>query len=401
MTFDLPLDQVDAARLEALRVGGVREGRQLEYKEALPGNGDDDKREFLADVTSFANAAGGDLIFGLREQRDAEGRPTGEIDAVVGLPGLNLDAEQLRLEALIRGGIAPRMPPVTFHEVRREPDSPCLLLRIPRSWAGLHMVTFKNLSRFFSRASGGKYQLDVHEIRTGFVAAETAYDRLRRFRAERVTRVVALETPTPVGAGPKLIFHALPISPFEEAWARFLSMKEHKEHEVVGFLRPIGGTPRTWRFNLDGHILHTLRDDLSRQCYTQLFRDGGIEVVSGGVLARDEQRGGFHASGMEREVISGFSRYEEFWRAVGVTPPLLVGLALSGVNGWKVLRGPYGLGDVDGAFDRDVVMPPEIVMLDLATPADIVLRPLFDFIWNGGGWPASPNYPDGRWVAPR
>ena len=84
-----------------------------------------------------------------------------------------------------------------------------------------------------------------------------------------------------------------------------------------------------------------------------------------------------------------------------MTPPLLVGLALSGVNGWKVLRGPYGLGDVDGAFDRDVVMPPEIVMLDLATPADIVLRPLFDFIWNGGGWPASPNYPDGRWVAPR
>jgi restriction endonuclease Mrr len=34
VTFGLPLDQVDAARLEALRAGGVREGRQLEYKES-------------------------------------------------------------------------------------------------------------------------------------------------------------------------------------------------------------------------------------------------------------------------------------------------------------------------------------------------------------------------------
>lgn len=67
MTFGLPVVQIDAAQLEALRADGVREGRQLEYKECLPGNSDDDKREFLADVTSLANAAGGDLIFGVRD----------------------------------------------------------------------------------------------------------------------------------------------------------------------------------------------------------------------------------------------------------------------------------------------------------------------------------------------
>ena len=62
MIFNLPLTQIDAAQLETLRADAVREGRQLEYKETLPGNSDDDKREFLGDVTSFANAAGGDLI---------------------------------------------------------------------------------------------------------------------------------------------------------------------------------------------------------------------------------------------------------------------------------------------------------------------------------------------------
>ena len=398
MTFDLPLAQVDAGRLEALQADGVREGRQLEYKEALPSNSDEDKREFLGDVTSFANAAGGDLIFGLRERRDADDKPTGEIDALVGLPGLNLDAERLRLEAMIREGVAPRMPPVTFHEVLRESGPPCLLLRIPRSWAGLHMVTYKNLSRFFSRASGGKYQLDVHEIRAGFVAAETAYERLRRFRAERVARALALETPAPIAEGPKLILNALPVSSADDVWERVLRMPED---QIAIALPLVGGTPATWRFNLDGFVVHTLRDDLSRQCYTQLFRDGGIEVLTGGVIAKDDTRGGFYAWGMEERVINGFARCQGFWQTVGVTPPLLVGLTLSGVKGWKVLRGPYGFGDLDATLDRDVVSPPEAILWDFATPADVVLRPLFDFVWNGGGWPGSPNYRNGRWVKPQ
>jgi hypothetical protein len=396
MIFNLPLAQIDAAQLETLRADAVREGRQLEYKETLPGNTDEDKREFLSDVTSFANAAGGDLVFGVRDRREG-GKPTGEIEAIVGLSDLNVDTEQPRLEAMIRDGVAPRMPPVSFHEIPRDPDPPCLLLRVSRSSAGLHMVTYKNLSRFYARTSAGKYQLDVHEIRAGFIAAETAFERLRRFRVERVARVLALETPAPIADGPKLILHALPVNVLDEVWARVLTMEEAK---VAFAIPPIAADPTTWRFNLDGFVVHTQLANLSRQSYTQLFRDGGIEVVSGGVIVKVEQRGGFYAWGMEREVIGRFVMYQKFWQDVGVAPPLLIGLTLSGVKGWKVLRTAYGFNDLDAVFDRDVVSPPEVMLSDLATPADVVLRPLFDYVWNGGGWPGSPNYRDGRWVSP-
>ena len=156
-----------------------------------------------------------------------------------------------------------------------------------------------------------------------------------------------------------------------------------------------------WRFNLDGFVLHTLRDDLTRQCYTQLFRDGGIEVMRGSVLAKDGQRSGFYVWGMEDAVISRFANYSRFWSHIGVTPPLLIALTLSGVQGWKVLRGPYSHLDREAAFDRDVVMPPEVIMLDLQLRPMWSCGPLFDFIWNGGGWPASPNYREGRWVKPQ
>ncbi len=395
MTFNLPLEQIDATLLETLKANAVREMRQLEYKETLPGNSDDDKREFLGDVTSFANSAGGDLIYGVRDRREA-GKPTGEIEVILGLSESFNDA-QLRLESIIRDGVAPRLP-VSFHEIRRGSDPSCLLLRVPRSFAGLHMVTFKKYSRFYGRTSAGKYQLDVHEIRTGFVAAETAFDRLRRFRLERVTGVLALETPAPMATGPKLIVHAFPVSVFDEVWARVL---KKEEHEVAFSITPIMPPPTTWRFNLDGFVAHTQPTDLSKQCYTQLFRDGGIEAVSGTALVKIDDRGGFYAWGMEQKVINTLDGYRKFWQDVGVAPPLLISLTLSGVKGWKVLQGHIGgLYDSDAVFDRDVVSPPAVMLSDLATPSDVVLRPLFDVVWNGGGWPGSPNYQDGRWFKP-
>jgi len=250
MTFNLPLAQIDAAQIESLRANGVGEGRQLEYKETLPGNSDDDKREFLSDVTSFANAAGGDLIFGVRERREA-GKPASEIASIVGLPAFNFDAVRLRLDEMIRNGVAPRMLPVSFHEIRREPDPPCLLLRVPRGFAGLHMVTYRNLSRFYGRTSGGKYQLDVHQIRDGFLAAETAFDRLRRFRIERVARIHALDAPAAIATGPKLILHALPVNVLEEVWTRVLTLPEERRVTAIPL---IAATPSTWRFNWMGSL---------------------------------------------------------------------------------------------------------------------------------------------------
>ena len=66
------------------------------------------------------------------------------------------------------------------------------------------MVTSMGSSRLSSRTSEGEYQLDVHEIRAGFVAAEIAIERLRRFRTERIPRALDLEAPVAIPTGPKL-----------------------------------------------------------------------------------------------------------------------------------------------------------------------------------------------------
>src|SRR5438132_13352642 len=95
--------------IDALGTNGVSEGRTIEYKERLPGGSDEDTREFLADVSSFANAGGGDLIYGIREQRDKDGKTTGIPGAAVGLAGINADVQARRFENVIRDGLDPRI----------------------------------------------------------------------------------------------------------------------------------------------------------------------------------------------------------------------------------------------------------------------------------------------------
>lgn len=56
------IEQITEEDLQNLIGNSVSERKTIEYKQTLPGNSDSDKKEFLADVSSFANASSGDLI---------------------------------------------------------------------------------------------------------------------------------------------------------------------------------------------------------------------------------------------------------------------------------------------------------------------------------------------------
>ena len=125
------------------------EGKIREYKEILPDNTDANKKEFLADVSSFSNTSGGHLIFGIKE---TDGLPTD----LLGLSIANIDAEILRLENIIRDGIEPRILSISVQDIPLENMKIILIIYIPRSWALPHRVIFGGHSKFYARNSAGK-----------------------------------------------------------------------------------------------------------------------------------------------------------------------------------------------------------------------------------------------------
>src|SRR5260370_6883015 len=216
MAINNALHSIKESDLQALIDNQVSEHRTIEYKEVLPGNADGDKKEFLADVSSFANASGGDLIYGIREQ-------SGVPIELTGLELSDVDAEILRLESCILNGITPRLFRIveTHHVALSWKNRYAIIIRIRESWTAPHMVTFKNDSKFFTRDSRGKHQLNVSELRSAFLLSETAAERIRNFRTERLGKIVAGEGAIPLNEhAPKLVLHIVPFEDFDPA-ARF------------------------------------------------------------------------------------------------------------------------------------------------------------------------------------
>ena len=94
------VEQLTEADLQSLVTSGVPESQLIDYKQTAVGNSDKDRYEFLADVSSFANSSGGEIIFGIAE---ANGLPS----QICGLNVANGDQEILRLEQMARTGIRP------------------------------------------------------------------------------------------------------------------------------------------------------------------------------------------------------------------------------------------------------------------------------------------------------
>lgn len=370
------IDLLEEKDLQALVNNQVPESKTIDYKESLPGNSDSDRKEFLADVSSFANASGGYLIYGMKENN-------GIASEVCGLESINADAEIRRLESIIRDGIKPRIPGVSLRAIHLGNSRDVIIIHIPMSWASPHMVAFKNDSKFHSRNSAGKYQLDVSELRAAFVFSETTTERIRNFRIDRLSKIVAGETPVRLNPTPKIILHIIPFSAFNPT-SRFDVSSLAND---TGRLQPISAGSWNSRHNLEGYL--SFADSLT---YLQVFRNGIIEGVDASIIEPVDVRLTIPIIPsflFEEKLLDALQRFWSIQKKLVVEPPLFIMLSLLGVLGYRM--------GVNSRFDtypidRDALILPEIIVENFECNPSEVMRPIFDSIWNASGLPRSMNY---------
>jgi hypothetical protein len=396
-----PIDDVCHADILELVENKVPEGPRLEYKECLPSQGADDKREFLYDISSFANAGGGDLIYGVQEERDAAGKPTGIPAAIQPMDLPNSSAELLRLENMIRDSIAPRILGIV-PKVIEAPPGAVLILRIPKSWHSPHMVTFAGASKFYSRGSGGKFPMDVGQLRVAFNATSSLPDRIRDLRLERLGRIVAGETPVEIGNGPKLTMHLLPLSALESS----AGIEEQLSADAMPLnLPPLYGSGWSHRYNFDGIVTFTMNEQNLAGGYVQLFRSGLLEAVDCQLLDTEgnpkEWKDAIPSTLFEERLLRAAHRLIAFLNQAGISCPIFVLVTLVGVKGLHMaMRTVYRSTSLN--IDRDTLLVPEVTIERFASDLCPQLRPICDAIWRSAGINKSPNFDDkGQWHAPR
>ena len=384
------LEDIVAADILHVISNSVRENRTVEYKRDLPGTADSDKKEFLGDVSSFANASGGDVLYGIRA---VDGVPV----EIAGIANLNEDAELLRLEAIIRGGLDPRIPGVRLKVINGLSPGPVLLIRVPKSWAGPHMVSFKDWSRFYSRSSAGKTLLDTAELRSAFGLSAELPGRVRAWRDDRLAKVLAGETPTPLTKSGTLVLHIIPLASFnEQRWIPAVSWQGHSNA-----FQPINESVSNRRINLDGFLTHGGRpyDGPAglETCYCQVFSTGRLEAVNADLVHDWNGKKLIPSLDFEMTILIAIARYMKALIQLDVQLPFLITMSMLGVRG-AALATQQSARENLPPFDRDNLILPDVLISEPPTDLPSAIKPIFDAVWNACGVPQSINFgPDGRW----
>ena len=163
---------------------GIPEGLYLDYKECLSGTSEKDaKREFLKDLTAFANAAEGQLFLGVKE-------PSEGISVESQLVGIdNGGALAQDLERLASTSVDPRIPGLRIVPVALMNGRFCVAIHVPPSLSRHHMVNHAGHRSFYARHSESSFPMTTHEVREAVLTSSSAEARARLFIEHRLLEV--------------------------------------------------------------------------------------------------------------------------------------------------------------------------------------------------------------------
>lgn len=385
-----PLNKIDKGDLEDLIKNSVSEGKQIEYKEGLPGTSPSDRREFLADISSFANTIGGDLLFGIEEEK---GVPT----KIKGIEIKDIDQQKLQLENMIRDGIEPRII-YTIQPIVLSDKKTVLVIRVNQSWIGPHRVIFQGHDKFYARNSSGKYPVDTIELRTAFNLSDTLVDKIKKFYTQRIMDLMANKTPIPFYEGGKIILHLIPLSAFNPG----IKYSFEPYHTNPAKLAPMRSSGWNTRYNLEGFVSYSGGQEGKTHSYTQLYRNGIIEAVEGLTLMRD--RGPLYISHRyEGMLLNYIQELFAVMQELQVSTPLYIFISLTDVKGFKIVpdKSKFLFFDENDHFpiDRNILILPEVLIENYGINLISTLKSTFDLVWNACGYEWSWNYDkNGAWI---
>lgn len=155
-----PLDQILDDEIVQLVNDHIEERQNIEFKVTINHKNDQDRFETLCDLCSFANAGGGYLIIGIRD--DGKGKAQ-RLETVT-------EPERIvkSIRSLFIDHISDRIEGIEI-QIRQICNSNIILIRVPNSGRAPHMVTLNNNTHFVTRYQDGKHVMAINEIRSKFV----------------------------------------------------------------------------------------------------------------------------------------------------------------------------------------------------------------------------------------
>jgi hypothetical protein len=248
--------------------------------------------------------------------------------------------------------------------------------------------------RFYLRSNAANIPMNMRQVKEAVMRRSTAFERagglvqqrleILRTRAEQRTQNAFGQ---PVTGKAQLVLHVVPVFPHSRGW-------DLGDPEVDARLRqvaPLGERQpyRQWRHSLAGY-----GSEFRGTAHVLFLRSGAVEFQRyDPVNVRSRSEGQvtlFPAYAVERSVRDALRRCAAL-SADGLLPmPVLVQLAVLGVEGTRMHGAPHADTDERALEDDEVVLTAFVMNSWDELPG--AERALFDEMWQAWGFPRSWNY---------
>lgn len=342
------------------------------------------KNEFLKDVSSFANTAGGVIVYGVNTRR-APNNDTGiPIDACGVSVHDNWAALLAQLTEIVRDNLRPQFVSINLQPVDMADGKTVLVLGIAYSLAMPHMVWLDKDGRVWRRTESGRYQADIEEIGRMIEERWSSRSEVEAFRDARREWARHLSYPNT-----NTLLHIVPAGRLD----RIMDLRPH----VLGMkkLTPFPASDDA-RFNHDGVIIdgYRMSGGNARAGHLQWFRHGGIELLTTqyhGVEQPNATLSAYALSSLVQERVPPILQY--MVEKLDRDPPFALMITLNGIKGRTIGDAPgasWHRANVPHAFEVEVLGLPTLRIDAVTDDFSQLVQPVLDVLWQSAGYWAAP-----------
>jgi len=353
----------------------MTEDQNLEYKLEF-GQSDDDKKEMSRDISSMANAYGGYLIVGIREDRE-----TGAPLEITGVK--NAENERDRIISSCLSNIEPRIPGLKIKAVPIQDCNPVILIFIPRSTRAPHAVRFGGRRcEFWKRHDRQKSPMSIEEIKEAFLRTENIRKDIEEFIKERKREILE-----EIGGNPTYVIGAAPIMVKDDVIdigdKNIREMLRHSPNQVntrwnLDFRRN-GSYPTPTLYGLK------IEDNLRR---VELFRNGYLELR----VKINESDKTILATPVIDYAVNFYRLLKGLVEYLGLNETLVGFLSLYNISGFS-LKIPSNVGkdyELSSPWNKPHLEIPPKQINSLDEPNKIA-KDFVDRVWNAFGYDDAPS----------
>lgn len=366
---------ITKADLQALIENKVFENRELEYKDYSFSDGkfqDKQKDKFMKEIAAFANTNGGTIIIGMQE--DENRLPTKLSGAGMGLG--DFDGWLSSFRQLVLSRIRPHLHGIDCVPVELDDNNIAIVISVPKSFARPHSFWDGNKDEFFMRHVNGIMYMDIDDLRKEFLYTNGLQDKIREFRRERISLILANECVGNLGNLAKLVIHIVPEWSFELG-----NIVELKKLDRNASVHPLSGNSWNHRYNADGFCIFGVDHATNLiQTYTQFFRSGIIEATEIRCISGYKTKEVYNWNMLQGRLIQVVTDYGSHLDMLNVPKPWHISATLLNAKGYVTDTG----WDMSAPIERDIVNSLESICTEEHSLQD-ALKQVFNSLSNAFG----------------